>query len=286
LGAVCAFPGVTSGKGTRPLGPIRTGATALALALGSIVVLSAAGPDKTTLSGWTRYVAAVETRLAHDVQNGPFLAIDAPERADERRRMMAGAFVTTAVDTRGADGAEIDVPNGLAHDWRGDVLIPGATLDQLLGRLERAAPPAPPNEVLTSRIVEAGPGWNRVALTLRRQKVISVVYATEHLVTFRRLPPGRAVSSSIATKITELADYGTASERPVAPSEDRGLLWRWNAYWRFQETPGGVIAECESITLSRDIPGVIRFVAGPIIRSTARESMTSALEAMRRAFRR
>ena len=272
--------------GTGSFGTIRTAAAALALALGSIVVLSAAGPDKPTLAGWARYVAAVEARLARDIQHGPFLAIDAPERADDRRRMMAGASVTAAVETRDAKGAAIDVPDGLVHDWRGDVLIPGATLDQILGRLERAAPPAPPNEVLASRIVEAGPGWNRVALTLRRQKVISVVYATEHLVTFRRMPPGRAVSSSIATSITELADYGTAAQQPVPPGDDHGFLWRWNAYWRFQETPAGVIAECESISLSRSMPGVIRFIAGPIIRDTARESMTSALGAMRDAFRR
>jgi hypothetical protein len=276
---------VASGRGTRRLATIRTGATALALAMGSIAVLSAAGPDQGTLAGWSRYVAAVEARLARDIQHGPFLTIDAPEHAAERRRMLAGAFVTSAVDTRGAEGAEIDVPNGLVHNWRGNVLIPGATLDQILGRLERAAPPAPPNEVLASRIVEAGPGWNRVALTLRRQKVISVVYATEHLVTFRRMP-GRAVSSSIATSITELADYGTAAQRPVPPGDDHGFLWRWNAYWRFQETPAGVIAECESISLSRGMPSVVRFIAGPIIRDTARESMTSALEAMRQAFRR
>ena len=273
-------------RGTRRLETIRTGAVTLTLALGSIVVLSAAGPDKGTLAGWSRYVAAVEARLAHDIQQGPFLAIDAPARASDRRRMMAGAFVTAIVDTRDAEGAEIDVPNGLVHDWRGNVLIPGATLDQILGRLERAAPPAPPNEVLASRIVEAGPGWNRVALTLRRQKVISVVYATEHLVTFRRLPEGRAVSSSVATSITELADYGTATQKPVAPGDDHGFLWRWNAYWRFQETPAGVIAECQSISLSRDMPSLIRFVAGPVIRDTARESMTSALEAMQHAFRR
>ena len=273
-------------RGTRRLETIRTGAVALTLVLGSIVVLSAAGPDKGTLVGWTRYVAAVEARLAHDIQQGPFLAIDAPARASDRRRMMAGAFVTAIADTRDAEGAEIDVPNGLVHDWRGDVLIPGATLDQILGRLERAAPPAPPNEVLASRIVEAGSGWNRVALTLRRQKVISVVYATEHLVTFRRLPQGRAVSSSVATSITELADYGTATQKPVAQGDEHGFLWRWNAYWLFQETPAGVIAECQSISLSRDVPSLIRLIAGPVIRDTARESMTSALEAMHHAFRR
>ena len=273
------------GRTARSPYTIRSVAAAIGYALCSIAVLSAAGPQAGTVAGWTRYVAAVESRLARDIQHGPFLAIDAPERADERRRVMAGNLVTAAVDTPEADGAR-DVPNGLVHDWRGDALIPGATVEQILDYLERTAPPAPPEEVLSSRIVAAGPGWNRIALTLRRQKVISVVYATEHLVTFRRMAPGRAVSISVATSITELADYGTGSQRPVAPGDDRGFLWRWNAYWRFQQTPAGVIAECESITLSRDIPALLRFVAGPVIRSTARESMASALEAMRRTFRR
>jgi hypothetical protein len=75
-------------------------------------------------------------------------------------------------------------------------------------------------------------------------------------------------------------------QKPAPPDDDHGFLWRWNAYWRFQETPAGVIAECESISLSRNMPGVIRFIAGPIIRNTAHESMTSALEAMHHAFRR
>jgi hypothetical protein len=257
-----------------------------ALVLGSVGALSAAGPESGTLAGWARHVASVEARMTREMRDGPFLAIDAPDRADDRRRMMAGAFVTTAVETRDAQGREIDVPGGLVHHWRGDVFIPGATLDQVLARLEHTAPPAPPNEVLSSRILEAGAGWNRVGLIVQRRKVITVVYETEHHVTFRRLQPDRAISTSIATSIRELADFGTPAQRAKAPGDDHGFLWRWNAYWRFQQTTAGVAAECESVSLSRTVPSVIRFVAGPVIQSTARESMTSALEAMFLAFRR
>src|SRR4029079_5360247 len=137
-----------------------------------------------TLAAWTRYVAAAEARTQLDLRAGRFLAIDVADRAADRRRMMAGAFVTSAVEARDARGHEIDVPGGLVHDWGGDVFIPGATVDQILARLEHAAPPAPPNEVLSSRIVDTGEGWNRVRLILQRRKIISVVYATEHLVTF------------------------------------------------------------------------------------------------------
>jgi hypothetical protein len=258
-----------------------------ALVLSFAVVVTAAGPEGGTLAGWARYVASVEARMARDIREGRFLAIDAPDRADDRRRMMmARAFVTSAVETRDAGGREIDVPDGLVHDWRGDVFIPGATLEQILSRLERAAPPAPPNEVLSSRLLDAGPGWNRVGLILQRRKVITVVYETEHKVTFQRVGADRALTTSIATSIRELADYGTPAQRAKAPGDDHGFLWRWNAYWRFQQVRGGVVAECESVSLSRSVPAVIRFVAGRVIESTARESMTSALEAMHVEFRR
>jgi hypothetical protein len=70
----------------------------------------------------------------------------------------------------------------------------------------------------------------------------------------------------------------------AAEGDDHGFLWRWNAYWCFSHTSTGGVAECESVSLSRDVPALIRMVAGSIIRGTARESMTSALEAMRSAF--
>jgi hypothetical protein len=63
--------------------------------------------------------------------------------------------------------------------------------------------------------------------------------------------------------------------------DDRGFLWRLNAYWRYEAVPGGVIAECESVSLSRDVPFGLGLVAGPIIRSTARESMERTLESLR-----
>jgi len=251
-----------------------------------LAALTADGPTAATVDGWTRHAALVEARLTRDIHDGPFLAIDQPSEAGARARMMAGAFVTTKVDTRDRDGRRVDVPDGLVHDWRGDVFIPGATVDSILSRLEHDAPPAPPTEVLSSRLLGAGPGWNRVGLIVQRRKGITVVYETEHLVTFKRLQADRAVATSVATRITELDDYGTPQQKAKAPGDDHGFLWRWNAYWRFQQSPGGVTAECESISLSRDVPSVVRFIAGPIIDSTARESMTGALEAMSRAFRR
>lgn len=262
----------------------RTLTLAAGMVLTSIAGLAAATPTPATLTGWARYVAIVEERSARAGGTGSFLCIDAPERATDRRRMMAGELVTTSLPTLDPQGREVSMPGALVHDWRGDVFIPGATVDRIVTRLEHEAPPAAPNTVLSSRLLERGPTWNRVALILQRHKVITIVYATEHRVTFERPEAGRATSTSIATRIREIENYGTPQQTEVAEGDDHGFLWRWNAYWRFAQTSTGVVAECESVSLSRDVPSLIRMVAGSIIRGTARESMTSALEAMRAAF--
>lgn len=263
----------------------KTSLLAAALVFMAGAVLTADSPTRNALEGWQRYVAATEARMAAEVESrGPFLVIDAPGAAALRREVMAGSLVTTEVETRDARGQEIDVPDAQIHHWRGDVLLAGARVDDVASRLETAAPPAPPEDVRRATVLDRGPGWIRVGLTLQRKKIITVVYATEHLVTFKTIAPGRVVSASIATKIAELTDPGTPREREAGADDDHGFLWRWNVYWRYEQTPQGVLAECESVSLSRDVPALLRFVAGPLIESTARESMEKALTAMRAAF--
>jgi hypothetical protein len=42
-------------------------------------------------------------------------------------------------------------------------------------------------------------------------------------------------------------------ERELPVGKDRGLLWRLYGYWLYEERDGGVIVECESVTLTRDV---------------------------------
>ena len=139
--------------------------------------------------------------------------------------------------------------------------------------------------VVSSSILERRPGWLKVAIRVRRSLIISAVFDTEHEVRFERYGPSRASSWSTATKIAEVADAGTPRERPKRPDEDRGLLWRWNAYWRYEQLDQGVLVECESVTLSRTIPLLLRPVAGPIVGHVARESMDRTLSVFRERFR-
>lgn len=99
----------------------------------------------------------------------------------------------------------------------------------------------------------------------------------------RYLVATEGVSTSTATKIAEVADAGTARERELPSRSDHGYLWRWNAYWRYEQASSGVIVECESVSLSRSLPSLLAFLR-PIVDGTARESMDRTLRALRRAY--
>ena len=121
----------------------------------------------------------------------------------------------------------------------------------------------------------------RVYLKLRRKKFVTVYYGTEHVMDYARHGAVKASSRSVATRIAELVDVGSAGEREKPIGNDRGFLWRLNSYWRYHELDGGVIVECESISLSRSIPSVVRWMVTPMINSAARESMARTLTSMR-----
>ena len=249
--------------------PVQTGAAAADLQPGAI-------------EGWRRYAAAVEARRDTDLRLGRFLAADRdPSAAAARRALIGGQTLVRRGTSRDLGNRSIDVPLARVHHWHGAVFLPGATLDALLRTLERDAPPTS-QEILRASVLQRGPSFIKVFLRIQRSRVVTVVYNTEHEVRFLRHGPTRASSASVATRIAEVQNPGTPAERELRPGQDRGFLWRLNAYWRYEAVAGGVIAECESISLSRDIPFGLGSIAGPIISSTARESMERTLESIRR----
>jgi hypothetical protein len=225
-------------------------------------------------AGWRAYLAAAEVRIARE--RGQAI----PRRPDVER----GEIAVEQVRTQGPDG-DLEVTGAGVHHWRGTVLVPGARLDDVVSRLEQEPPDTRQEDVVSAAILEKRRGWLKVAIRVRRSLILTAVFDTEHEVSFERYAAGRASSWSKATKIVEVADAGTPSERPKRPDEDRGLLWRWNAYWRYEQVERGVLVECESVTLSRTVPFALRPVAGPIVGHVARESMDRTLAVFRERFR-
>lgn len=237
-----------------------------------------AGPSAATIAAWRTYEAALDAKYAAATAGStPFFAQDSSGEARGWRATVARG---------GVNMVRIDAPpagDGRIHHWTGTVLVPGVTLDTVLARLKAAAGRESEfyDDVAASKLLERNGDLVRVFLKLRRTTLITVTYNSEHTVQYRRLGSSRASSRSVATKIAELADAGTPSEHEKPPDDDNGFLWRLNAYWRYEQVPEGVLIECESVSLSRAVPYLLRPVANPIVERIARESLEKTLKSLR-----
>jgi hypothetical protein len=157
-----------------------------------------------------------------------------------------------------------------------------------MARLQSAIPPS--SDVLQSKILtQDGPRLSAFLRVQRTQSLLGLytvrlVYDTDHSITLGRISPTRGSSSIQATRILEVEDAGTPSEHQLANGSDHGFLLRWNSYWRYQQVGSGVIAECESLSLSRGAPFGTRFMVEPLASGAATESMTRALVTLRDWF--
>jgi putative flippase GtrA len=231
--------------------------TCLTLIVGSVRTRAAAplGPanQPETVAAWERYVAATETRL-------------------ERTRTSVGPHERTT-NAIAAAGGSIHVPAGTISDWRGSVFIPRITLDRLLHGLQHPGTPPPQEDVVASRVLERAPDRLCLSIRLVRHAIVTVTYDTQHEMRFRRWTPELATARSVATRIEEVG------------GDDHGFLWRLHSYWRYEETGGGVMVDLESLTLSRNVPSLVRPIAAPIVNSIARESMVRTLDALQKHAR-
>jgi putative flippase GtrA len=238
-----------------------------------------AEPSPSTLAAWRIYEARLDAQYAAAASDpsGRFFVHDrAALEPRWRESVMRGSASIIKIETA-------PVADGKIHHWVGAVFVPGVTVDAAIERLERRAGHESESydDVLASRVIERNGDRVRVFMKLRRTSVITVTYNTEHVVDYMRVTGTRALVRSVATRIAELADAGTAQEREKPPADDNGFLWRLNAYWRYEAVPGGVIVECESVSLSRPVPFVVRPLANPIVDRIARESLNRTLTSLR-----
>ena len=258
----------------------------LVICSGAAQQAAAADLRPETVKAWNNYIASREKQIASELNSSKgFLAMDfqnSREAAAERRAVLAGEVSVKRMDPAGGKG-DFQVSGGTVHHWRGVVFIPDVSYEFAVHRIRYPELETEMQEdVLESRVLERTyPDQYRLFLKLKRTQIITVVYNTEHLVRFSKHGDDKYSSSSVAVKIAEVErlDGGAEREKPVG--NDRGFLWRMNSYWRYQKVPGGVLVECESITLSRSIPFLLEGLARPIINNVAGESMERTLRELR-----
>lgn len=242
-----------------------------------------------TVEAFTRYITATEARINREVEHPEgFLYIDEldkPRRAPVLDQLKRGEVFIDRLETRDAAGHEIDVPDALIHHWIGDVFIPGASMRQVLAFVQdydHHQDYYP--EIVRSRLVGHDDDDFKIFYRVRKHKVITVTLDTEHDVRYSRFDDAHWSSRSLSTRIAEVADAGKPDEHAKPVGHDGGFLWRINSYWRFVERDGGVYVECESVSLTRDIPTGLGWLIGPFVTSIPKESLESTLGTTRSAI--
>ena len=216
-----------------------------------------------------RYVAGVEERLARDGR--PLTEPGADLRAG-------------GVRVEAVNGGTQALSGALLHHWRATALVPGVTAAEMFGmlrdsdHLERYYAP----EVVSSRKLTGDGGAATLAMRFRKQKIVTVVLDAEFETRSGLRAPGRGYSMSRSTHIWEVDRPGSAKEQHEPEGNDDGFLWRLNSYWSFAETADGLEIECETVSLTRDVPLGLGWLINPIIEGLPRESLEFTLKATRK----
>ena len=261
----------------------------LCLLAGATAAIAAAELTPATSAAFERYAQLTEQRISAEVTRpASFLWIDtlpSNRRAEVLRGLQQGGVIIERLKTR--DGSkEIPVPDGLIHHWVGTVFVPrvgvkeAVALMQDYNRHSKYFAPA----IASSKLLDRDGSRFRVALRFYVKKIISVTMDTENEAEFFHPAADRAHSRIRSTRVSEIADAGTPQEKPKAPGEENGFMWNLNTYWRFLERDGGTYIQCESLTLTRDVPFALAWIIRPIVTQMPRESLTFTMAKAREAL--
>ena len=122
----------------------------------------------------------------------------------------------------------------------------------------------------------------RVHFQFYAKKVWTVVLNTEHDVEYQYLSDTRVHVPSRSTRILEVEHPDPPDEREKPEGNDRGTMWRFNNYCPFEARDRDIYMQCESISLSRGIPFLVRAVVGPFVNGHPRDKLTFNLESTRK----
>jgi hypothetical protein len=243
-----------------------------------------------TLAAFDRYVKATENRIDGELKRpAQFLYVEGlPEarRPEALAALKAGKVFMERLKTADQTGQEIKAPGGIIHHWLGAVFVPGATLSQVLALVEdydRHKDIYRP-EVVRSKLMSRSGNDFRIFYRLRKKKVITVTLDTDHDVHYFPIDSTRCHSRSHTSRIQEIDDADKPTERPKPVGKDNGFLWRLYSYWRFEQKDDGVYVECESISLTRDIPLLLSPLIKPFVTEIPKESLQMTMGSTRRVF--
>jgi hypothetical protein len=265
------------------------GSAVVAGAIAPGVPLHAAELRPEARLAFERYAQLTETRLDRESRGElPFLLLYGLENSahrDSSARLARGEVLVSRLETR-EEGRRIRFPDAICHHWVGTMFAPRARLAPAIAIMQgyddyqRLYRPA----VRRSTTLSHEGDRFRVYLQLFQKQMISVVLNSESDVTYTHLSPTRVQVQSRSTRIAEVDRAGTSDESEKPIGRDNGFLWRFNNYCALDETEDGLYVQCESLSLSRDVPIGLGWLIGPFVSGVPRESLEFTLRTLRAAI--
>jgi hypothetical protein len=247
----------------------------------SPAVVQGAHLEPVTSQAWEDYVQSATTRMEQRLNPGQsFLWAD--EEPDRLAKVRAGEIVVSAA------GPQIPkkVPSGLIHDWVGAVFIPDVSINdaqQVLRDYARYKDLYRPS-VIDSKAIALGDKNDRFSMRLlNRSILLKTAFDAEYESSTVRVDDRCAYTIARTTRVQEIDDYGSSSERVLGAGEGHGFIWSLFAITRLMQRDGGVYVELEAIGLSRDVPSSMRWLIEPLVRRISRSSLATSLEQTQRA---
>jgi hypothetical protein len=243
-----------------------------------------------TVEAFDRYVQLTEARINQEVsQTEKFLhaeELPPPRQSEVLASFKRGEIFMERLQTLDASGHKMEAPDAIIHHWLGAVFVPGANLQQAIALMQdyNHHQDIYKPEVVRSRLISREGNDFKIYYRLRKKKVITVTLNTYHDVRYFPVDATHWYSRSYSTRIAEVANADTPEELEKPVGHDGGFLWRINSYWKFEERDGGVYIECESISLTRDIPTGLGWLIKPFVTSIPKESLEMTMGSTRSAL--
>ena len=228
-----------------------------------------------TAQAWDDYIEGVNIRIKQrSSASNPFLWLDGdPDTAAKVRSKL----IVVSPATR---HVPMKVPSGLIHHWIGAAFMPDISIADVLrvvrdyNRYKDFYRPG----VIDSKSIDTNPDKDRFSLELVNKSFFKKsALDSDNEASYVRVDDHRLYMVSRSTRIREVAEFGAPGAHTLPEDEGTGIIWRLFSVVRFAERDGGLYIEVEAIALSRDIPGALRAMAGPIVRHVSKESLVTAL---------
>lgn len=254
----------------------------LLLLLQTPVHLSAEGPSSAANAAYDSYCRQVEGRLARQHQSQTVFLAPAAGPGDPETKLRRGEFIIEQLTPESAE-----VGGALIHHWRATAFVPSAKVSDFLQLMQdyNSYPQRFSPQVLQAKLLSENGNQMQVWMRVRQKHFITVVMDTTYDVAWTRLNSQRGYSISHSTKISEIEEPGTGSERALDAAHGHGFLWRQNTYWTYEERGDGLYMQVESVSLTRSIPLGLDWIIGPYVRSVPRESLEFTLHCVCNALR-